>query len=204
MHSTGQPDVRVLARPPPHPLPKVCTVNQETSEQYRPPPRPEGILIRTVREAAGRSVPECVAAVRAAGGKVSTGRWSQVETGSEIRFGLYKRVRASSGKLAWMAAVLHITPGRLATEGERPDAARVLEEILRTRDIDLPWPLSLAELATMPPGDRPLDPAAYPQGPLRTIAGLAELPPGEILGLIDRALKSVTGPAADGNQRRLA
>jgi hypothetical protein len=132
-------------------------------------------------------------------------RWSQIETGSEIRFGLYKRVWAKPGTLAWMAAILRITPERLAGEGQRPDAARVLTEILRTcgDDDDQEWPLSPAQVAAMAPGDRPLDPAAYPEGPLRTIAGLTELPPGEILGLIDRALNSIIGPA-NGDQRRLA
>jgi transcriptional regulator with XRE-family HTH domain len=89
-----------------------------------PSPPPEAVLLRRVREAAGLKLP---AVAREAG--VSVARWSQVENGYETRAGMRRPVRARAGTLAHMAAALPLSPERLATEGERPDAADVLREI---------------------------------------------------------------------------
>src|SRR5262249_51851431 len=113
----------------------VYTVTEATSgnhEGQRPAPTPAGVLIRLVREAAGKSIPASAAAVRERGGRVSIARWSQIESGSELRRTRYRTVRANPGTLAHMAAVLGITPERLATEGGRPDAAAVLAEMQRS------------------------------------------------------------------------
>jgi transcriptional regulator with XRE-family HTH domain len=93
----------------------------------RPPAPPEGVIIRLAREAAGISIAD---AAKRAG--VSVPRWSQIETGSEIRHGTASPVTGRAGTIARMAhAVPGITPERLETEGRRPDAAEVLREILR-------------------------------------------------------------------------
>lgn len=93
----------------------------------RPPSRPEGALIRLARKAAGLTVPD---AARAAG--ISKARWSQVESGHEARNGVEREVNAKSATIAHMARAVGLSPERLETEGERPDAAEVLREILRT------------------------------------------------------------------------
>jgi transcriptional regulator with XRE-family HTH domain len=91
-----------------------------------PAPPPEGVLIRLAREAAGLRVADVA---RKAG--VSIARWSQIENGRETRAGVVKPVRSKPGTLAHMANAVGVTPERLETEGERPDAARVLREIVR-------------------------------------------------------------------------
>lgn len=90
-----------------------------------PSARPEGALLRLARDAAGISIPE---AVRRSG--VSKARWSQVESGTETRNGVTRPVQAKAGTLARMARAVGITPERLESEGQRPDAAKVLREIL--------------------------------------------------------------------------
>lgn len=92
----------------------------------KPSPPKEAVLIKLVREAANVSTAE---AARSAG--ISKARWSQVESGYESRLGRYRPVIARAGTLARMAHALGISPQRLETEGNRPDAALVLAEIVR-------------------------------------------------------------------------
>jgi transcriptional regulator with XRE-family HTH domain len=92
----------------------------------KPPARPESALIRLAREAAGISIPEAAAA-----SGVSKARWSQIEAGYETRGDIVRPVQAKAATLARMAHVAGLTPERLAGEGQRPDAADVLAEILR-------------------------------------------------------------------------
>jgi len=90
------------------------------------PPPPAATLVRLVREAAGLSV--STVADRAG---ISQSRWTQIENGYETRGGTRKPVKPKPGILAHMAAAVgNITPERLASEGQRPDAAQVLREIL--------------------------------------------------------------------------
>lgn len=84
---------------------------------------PEARLIRLVREAAGIKIAD--AAQRAG---ISKARWSQVESGFEMRFGRRKPVRARDGTLAHMAAAIGLSPSRLEEAG-RPLAAEVLREM---------------------------------------------------------------------------
>lgn len=90
-----------------------------------PIPPPEAVLIRLVREAAGLKLP---AVARLAG--ISKARWSQIETGYETRGGGHRQVKGRAVTIAHMAYAVGLTPERLETEGERPDAAAVLREIL--------------------------------------------------------------------------
>lgn len=92
----------------------------------RPAAPPEARLIRLVREAAGIKLPEAAAAAG-----ISKARWSQVETGYETRPGGVRAVRGRASTVAHMAHAVGIPPDRLEGEGERPDAAEVLREILR-------------------------------------------------------------------------
>jgi transcriptional regulator with XRE-family HTH domain len=92
-----------------------------------PPPPPEAVLIRLVREAAGLKLP---AVAKLAG--ISKARWSQVETGYEMRLGKFRPVQGTRSTIAHMAYAVGLEPARLATEGARPDAAAVLAEILRS------------------------------------------------------------------------
>jgi transcriptional regulator with XRE-family HTH domain len=92
----------------------------------RPPAPPEAVLIRLAREAAGIPV-----AAAAKGAGVSVARWSQIESGSEIRHGNVSPVNGRAGTIARMAAEVGVTPERMAAEGHRPDAAEILREIRR-------------------------------------------------------------------------
>lgn len=92
----------------------------------KPPPPPEAALIRLARTASKITVAS--AAQRAA---MSKARWTQIEQGFETRKGAHLPAWAPPGTLAHMAHAVGISPERLETEGERPDAAAVLREILR-------------------------------------------------------------------------
>lgn len=94
----------------------------------RPPTRPEGALIRLARKAAHVTVPD---AARSAG--ISKARWTQVESGRESRNGTERVVNAKADTIAHMARAVGLPPERLESEGERPDAAEVLREILRAQ-----------------------------------------------------------------------
>lgn len=92
----------------------------------KPPPPPAATLIRLVREAAGLKIP--TVAKRAG---ISPARWSQIENGYEVRQERVKAVNSRAVTLAHMAAAVALSPERLETEGERPDAAVILREIIR-------------------------------------------------------------------------
>lgn len=95
-----------------------------------PAPPPEAALIRVARQAAGLSI---AAAAQAAIIDISLPRWSQIETGYEIRRGKAKPVRARDDTIAHMAYVTGVSPARLDQAG-RPEAAEVLREIHRRQD----------------------------------------------------------------------
>jgi len=104
----------------------VQTVDEARTRVRKPKPPAEALLLRLVREAASVRTED---AAEAAG--ISKARWSQVETGYEMRRGRYKPVTARPGTLARMALALGISPQRLEDDGKRRDAALVLAEILR-------------------------------------------------------------------------
>ena len=119
-----------------------------------PPAPPEAVLIKLAREAAG--IPVSDAAKRAG---VSVARWSQIESGSEIRHGRVSPVTGKAGTIARMAhAVPGIGPERLAAEGERPDAAQILGEMMRD-EVRVPPPAALA-----PPSSSRMDPMGIDGG----------------------------------------
>lgn len=96
-----------------------------------PDPTPEGTLIRTARTAAGLKIQQ---AANATDGAVSATRWSQIETGREMRRGRTVQARAATGTLARMAAVIGVTASQLADAGRR-DAAEVLLEMHRQQRV---------------------------------------------------------------------
>jgi transcriptional regulator with XRE-family HTH domain len=76
-----------------------------------------------------------VAALRAG---VSENRWRQVEAGYQtVRKGVRVPANASAATLASMALVVGVTPERLEEEGQRPDAAVILREILDQEGVRL-------------------------------------------------------------------
>jgi hypothetical protein len=84
------------------------------------------VLIESCRRAARLSVRE---AARRAG--ISEGWWRQVVKGYQsLSGGAYGLVRdVPAGTIARMAKAAQVAPGRLAAEGQRPDAARELEAL---------------------------------------------------------------------------
>ncbi|MFM9634339.1 hypothetical protein ACKI10_43160 [Streptomyces galilaeus] len=90
-------------------------------------PPAEGLLIRLARQARGLS-PEAAAKLTPI--QISGGRWRQIESGYE-RKSPPKRAFAPDLTLAHMAHTVGVTPERLAAAG-RPEAAEVLQEILRS------------------------------------------------------------------------
>ena len=101
----------------------------------RPPPPPEAVLIRLVRQAAKVTVR---GAAKRAG--ISTARWTQIEQGYETRDGEPRAAWAPPDTLAYMAAAIDLPAGRLETEGQRPDAAAVLREMQRQPGTPPPAP----------------------------------------------------------------
>jgi transcriptional regulator with XRE-family HTH domain len=94
-----------------------------------PGPTPEGQLIRQVRDL---SIPRL--SIRAAAKRIglSAEQWGYVERGYRPA-GAGQPPRPFSppaATLAKMAHALEITPERLESEGQRPDAAEILREIL--------------------------------------------------------------------------
>jgi transcriptional regulator with XRE-family HTH domain len=94
-----------------------------------PGPTPEGQLIRQVRDL---SIPRL--SIRAAAKRIglSAEQWGYVERGYRPA-GAGQPPRPFSppaATLAKMAHALRITPERLESEGQRPDAAKILREIL--------------------------------------------------------------------------
>lgn len=88
-----------------------------------PEPPPEGVLIESARRDAGISVRE---AARRAG--ISEGWWRQVVKGyqnlSGGAFGVVRGVPAET--VAKMAEAAGVAPDRMAADGQRPDAARIM------------------------------------------------------------------------------
>lgn len=93
-----------------------------------PDPPPEAHLIRIARDAAGMTAAD---AARATAGVVGATYWRDVERGHGGRRGKRVRATASARTLAHMAQVVGVSPERLAGEGQRPDAAEILREIIR-------------------------------------------------------------------------
>jgi transcriptional regulator with XRE-family HTH domain len=95
-----------------------------------PAPPPEAVLLRLVRKASRVTLAD---AAKAAG--ISKAWLSSIENGHDMRGAAGVRpVRASDMIVAHLAAYLGISPARLEDEGERPDAAAVLREILASRE----------------------------------------------------------------------
>src|SRR5580693_268644 len=95
-----------------------------------PRPTPEGQMIRRVRSL---SIPKLTIPAAAARIGLSAEQWGYVERGYyPARDGNPPRpFSPPAATLAKMAHALRITPERLETEGQRPDAAEILAEILR-------------------------------------------------------------------------
>ncbi len=95
------------------------------------PSTPEGRLIRRARE---RAIPKLT--IRAAAAKIgmSAEQWGYAERGYiPSRGGSPPReFHPPAATLARMASAMSVTPGELESPGERPDAAEILREILRT------------------------------------------------------------------------
>lgn len=143
----------------------------------RPPePPPEGVLIEQARRDARLSVRE---AARRAG--ISEGWWRQVVKGYQpTGEGGYILRHAPAGTVAQMAAVVKLTPERMETEGQRPDAAEIIRQQGDSRiaaPVTLPRPSG-----AVPPapersslfGDLPPGMAAEVEPHLRVIEGRAE------------------------------
>lgn len=106
-----------------------------------PGPPPEAVLLRLVRKASGVSLQQ---AAHAAG--ISKAWLSSVETGHDSRSKQgdgTRPVRASDEIIARLAFYLRISPERLEGEGQRPDAAAVLREMLGRHGAPLPPPPSV-------------------------------------------------------------
>lgn len=122
---------------------------------HTPGPPPEAVLLRLARKAARITVEE---AARAAG--ISKAWLSSIENGYDTRAedGI-RPVRAKDEVVAALADFLRISPERLATEGQRPDAALVLAEMHRQREE--------ARREDKPPepldGGEPVDPSDWDQ-----------------------------------------
>lgn len=93
-------------------------------------PPPEARLIRVAREARGLTA---AAAADATEG-ISATYWRDVERGTGFRRGKRVPVRASDRLIAHMARTVGLSPDRLETEGDRPEAAGILREILRSEN----------------------------------------------------------------------
>jgi hypothetical protein len=96
-----------------------------------PPPSPEGQLIRRVRELA---IPKLTIRAAAARVGMSPEQWGNVERGFVRTRGAPPRpFRPPAATLARMSTAIGLSPERLEEEGQRPDAAQMLREILPPR-----------------------------------------------------------------------
>jgi hypothetical protein len=122
-----------------------------------PPAPPEAKVIKLAREAAGLTIQAASEKSRhldPEGKGVSPVYWGSVERGTGGRRGQKVPARASAMKLALMGRTTGVEPRHLAEAG-RPDAARVLDEILR-REIagqaqSAPPPETPSLVAMLPP-----------------------------------------------------
>jgi len=123
-----------------------------------PEPPPYGALIESARKDAGLSMRE---AARRAG--ISDAWWRYVVRG-------YQKVPGdldgTPGTIARMARVAGVTPERLEAEGQRPDAAGILREILRREEQAAPAP------------------AEDDEAPLRRIMAMEDLSMDERLAMV--------------------
>ncbi len=146
-------------------------------------PTPEGQLIRQVRDL---SIPRL--SIRAAAKRIglSAEQWGYVERGYRPA-GAGQPPRPFSppaATLAKMAHALRITPERLESEGQRPDAAEILREILH-HEVEAADAARAAETLTVAKSNRiqspPMtDPAgSRPTGPgsTRSTSGASPWPP---------------------------
>lgn len=122
------------------------------------PPTPEGRLIRRARE---RAIPKLTIRAAASRAGMSAEQWGYVERGYVPSRGGQppRRFSPPAPTLARMASTLSVTPGELESEGQRPDAAETLREMLRPvtaedRPPPFPEPPTAAEEAVERfPGD---------------------------------------------------
>jgi hypothetical protein len=98
-------------------------------ETETPAPPPEARLIKAAREAIGLSASKAALQTK---GIVSAVYWRDVERGTGGRRGERVKVRGSARVIAHMAHAVGITPERIESDGERPDAAKILREIIRS------------------------------------------------------------------------
>lgn len=104
----------------------------------KPTPPPEAVLIQRARKAAGLQVSQAAATARehAPSLRLSTAWWSTIELGYESKAGKMRPVSGQDLVIAHMARVVGLTPERLEAEGQRPDAADILREMLRHDDAE--------------------------------------------------------------------
>jgi transcriptional regulator with XRE-family HTH domain len=100
-----------------------------TSNMDSPPVPPDAAVIRLAREGARISMAK--AAERA---RMSKARWVQIENGRETRRGQVRPVRAKPVTIAHMAHAVNLQPERLEFEGQNPEAAAILREIINQRN----------------------------------------------------------------------
>lgn len=93
-----------------------------------PAPPPISVLLGVTRRAARITLTE---AAKAAG--ISKGWLSAIEHGHDNRDGEIKPANPKAEVVAALAAFYGLSPERVEAEGERPDAALVLREIIRQR-----------------------------------------------------------------------
>lgn len=89
---------------------------------------PEAVLLRRVRQASRISLDQAARAV-----DISKAWLSAIETGHDTRTRSgdgTRSVRGGDEIIAALAHYLHVSPERLETEGQRPEAAAVLGEML--------------------------------------------------------------------------
>jgi transcriptional regulator with XRE-family HTH domain len=117
-----------------------------------PPAPPYGSLIERARKGIRLSI-----RAAAAHAGISKATWIDNVRGHRKRGGVWERIDPKPETIARMAHAAHITPKRLAGEGpgegQRPDAAEILEEILRNP----PAPPPVRAVPEPPPAD-PADP----------------------------------------------
>jgi len=139
-----------------------------------PGPTPEGQLIRQVRDL---SIPRLSIRTAAKRIDLSAEQWGYVERGYRPT-GAGQPPRPFSppaATLAKMAHALRITPERLESEGQRPDAAEILREILQrekeSTDSAPSWlPDSPDNPSHLRRGTRPDDASLLPFSDSRTAA----------------------------------
>lgn len=101
-----------------------------------PEPPAYGLLIEDAREKLGLSVRE---AARRAG--ISDAWWRYVVRGYQnLSGGGYGQMRGPADTVAAMARVVELSPERLESEGQRPDAAAKLRKILQDEGLAIPEP----------------------------------------------------------------